>query len=325
MKTANIIKRQNGEKICVPACGVDGLRFWSTFSGAECKKIAIGPNILDEIRSRIKNLRIFLRFILGNLAGFSPETDQVSYEQLMVLDKFTLHLLRRKVKEIQKDYETYNLNATISKAYDFTQDLSSHYFSCIKDRLYCDYADGLARRSAQTVLYHLGDVFSRLIAPVLPHLAEEYFDYAPESKIGDAFKRGFPSSLPLKWTNEELFDIIFTCVRPLRKQFLAESGAKNCNELELSILAPFTQYKLIESLGVENLSEIFRVPSLKLILEPHLTECELITKKIDDKITCNRCRRKVCQNNDNAFQEEQLGIQKFPFLKNYLLKVQLSY
>jgi len=43
----------------------------------------------------------------------------------------------------------------------------------LKDRLYCDAADSLSRRSAQTVMYRILDSLVRMLAPILVHTAEE--------------------------------------------------------------------------------------------------------------------------------------------------------
>ena len=46
-------------------------------------------------------------------------------------------------------------------------DMSNFYLDVIKDRLYCDGADSLSRRSAQTAIYTILDAMVRLLAPLL--------------------------------------------------------------------------------------------------------------------------------------------------------------
>ena len=65
-------------------------------------------------------------------------------------------------------------------------DLSSFYFDIIKDRLYCDEADGLRRRSAQTALYLILDAMTRLFAPVLAFTCDEIWLAMPHRAEDDA-------------------------------------------------------------------------------------------------------------------------------------------
>ena len=58
-------------------------------------------------------------------------------------------------------------------------DLSSFYLDVLKDRLYCDAADGPRRRSAQTVLHRIARDLPTLLAPVLPFTADEVWALIP--------------------------------------------------------------------------------------------------------------------------------------------------
>ena len=62
--------------------------------------------------------------------------------------------------------------------------LSSFYFDINKDCLYADRVDGVERRRVLTVLDEVLTTMTRVLAPVLPHLAEEIHAtlYGPESQ-----------------------------------------------------------------------------------------------------------------------------------------------
>lgn len=60
-----------------------------------------------------------------------------------------------------------------------SEDLGAFYLDVIKDRQYTTQADSLARRSAQTALYHIVEAFSRWIAPILTFTAEEIWAAIP--------------------------------------------------------------------------------------------------------------------------------------------------
>ena len=52
-------------------------------------------------------------------------------------------------------------------------ELSSFYLDIIKDRLYCEEKDGLARRSAQTALFLILDTMTKVFAPILAFTCDE--------------------------------------------------------------------------------------------------------------------------------------------------------
>lgn len=54
--------------------------------------------------------------------------------------------------------------------------------SVLSCRLYCEEAKDPKRRSCQTVLAEALDIVVRSFAPILPHLAEEVFQYIPYNK-----------------------------------------------------------------------------------------------------------------------------------------------
>ena len=63
--------------------------------------------------------------------------------------------------------------------------MSSFYLDVIKDRLYCDGADSLSRRSAQTAIYRILDAITRLLAPILSFTADEIWLAMPHAAGAD--------------------------------------------------------------------------------------------------------------------------------------------
>lgn len=58
-----------------------------------------------------------------------------------------------------------------------TNTLSAFYFDVVKDRLYNDKTDAASRRTAQTVLYHVLSAYTKALAPVACHTAEEIYEH----------------------------------------------------------------------------------------------------------------------------------------------------
>ncbi|MCB1054321.1 MAG: class I tRNA ligase family protein, partial [Acidobacteria bacterium] len=79
--------------------------------------------------------------------------------------------LRRKVLAA---YDGYQFRQAHLLLFDFCNDtLSATYLHAVKDRLYCDRADSPRRRSTQRALWTISEVIIGLLAPILPHTADE--------------------------------------------------------------------------------------------------------------------------------------------------------
>ncbi|MBF0259979.1 MAG: class I tRNA ligase family protein, partial [Desulfamplus sp.] len=80
-----------------------------------------------------------------------------------------------------KAYDTYEFHTVYHAMYNFcTVDLSAFYLDIIKDRLYTFPAKDPARRDAQTVMYLMLDLITRLMAPILPFTTEEVWKEMPD-------------------------------------------------------------------------------------------------------------------------------------------------
>ena len=83
-------------------------------------------------------------------------------------------------------YDNYEFHAISHAINDFCViDLSSFYFDIIKDRLYCDGADSLSRRSAQTALFLILDTMTKMFAPILAFTCDEIWLAMPHRASDD--------------------------------------------------------------------------------------------------------------------------------------------
>ena len=76
------------------------------------------------------------------------------------------------------------------------------YLDTAKDRLYIRASDDFARRSCQTVLHHSLRCLLALVAPILPHMAEDAFQNMPEpckkEGVESVFQAGW-GDVPEQW------------------------------------------------------------------------------------------------------------------------------
>ncbi|KAK6252710.1 hypothetical protein QUC31_014430 [Theobroma cacao] len=161
-----------------PGYGADILRLWVS-SVDYTGDVMIGPQILCQMSDIYRKLRGTLRYLLGNLHDWKVES-AVSYHELPMIDQHALFQLGNVVKNIREGYENYQFFKIFQIIQRFViVDLSNFYFDVAKDRLYVGGIASFTRRSCQTVLAaHLLSL-ARVIAPILPHLAEDVWQNLP--------------------------------------------------------------------------------------------------------------------------------------------------
>jgi isoleucyl-tRNA synthetase len=159
--------------------GADILRLWvaaTDFSG----EMSVSDEILKRSADSYRRIRNTARFFLSNLNGFDPTTDLVPADQMLALDRWALDRAARLQDDIIEAYDNYHFHQIYQKLHNFcVTDMGGFYLDIIKDRQYTAKADGIARRSAQTALYHLSEAFVRWIAPILSFTADEIWGQLP--------------------------------------------------------------------------------------------------------------------------------------------------
>ncbi|GED53316.1 MULTISPECIES: isoleucine--tRNA ligase [Brevibacillus] len=159
--------------------GADILRLWVASVDYQADS-RISDAILNQIAEVYRKMRNTFRFLLGNLDGFDPAKDRVAYEQLSELDRYVLAKAAQVVKRARKAYDEYQFHTVFHAVHNFCViDLSAFYLDICKDRLYVEAPDNLKRRAAQTVMYDCLMSLVKLVAPILPHTADEVWSFIP--------------------------------------------------------------------------------------------------------------------------------------------------
>ena len=187
----------------VAKSGADILRLW-VVSSDYSEDLRIGPEILKYQADAYRRLRNTLRYLLGNLAGFS-EAERARPAAMPELERWVLHRLNEIDRLIRRATEDYDFHAIITALHNFCAvDLSAFYFDVRKDSLYCDPPVAARRRAARTVLDRVFDCLARWLAPMLCFTAEEAWlcrhDDAPETSVHLATYADVPES----WRDDPL-------------------------------------------------------------------------------------------------------------------------
>ncbi|MCH7696744.1 MAG: class I tRNA ligase family protein, partial [Proteobacteria bacterium] len=176
--------------------GADVLRLWVAsvdYSG----EMSVSDEILKRTADAYRRFRNTARYLLANLHDFDPATDCVEAGKLLDLDRWVLDQSVQLQQEIISAYENYQFHNIYQKLHHFCGvTMSSFYLDIIKDRMYTTQAASLARRSGQTVMYHVAEAMVRWFAPILSFTAEEIWRHLPGERSDSVFFEewygGFP-------------------------------------------------------------------------------------------------------------------------------------
>jgi isoleucyl-tRNA synthetase len=166
--------------------GADVLRLWVSATDY-ANEMSVSDEILKRVSESYRRMRNTLRFLLGNLNGFVPG-DALPVEEMVALDRWAIALTAALQTEIIAAYRDYNFHSIYQKIHNFcVVDLGGLYLDVLKDRLYTTPANGRARRSAQTALWHVAEAMVRWLAPILSFTAEEIWRALPGERSESVF------------------------------------------------------------------------------------------------------------------------------------------
>jgi isoleucyl-tRNA synthetase len=145
--------------------------------------VKISYDIIKQIGEYYRKIRNTARFILGSLYDFDPNTDLISFENLFNIDKYILlkfYNLANFCYNLYEKFEFHNIFHTIHKF--CVVDLSNFYLDILKDRLYVYGKKSLERKTAQTTMYVILNLLTKLLCPILPYTSEEIWKFLPHKK-----------------------------------------------------------------------------------------------------------------------------------------------
>ena len=188
--------------------GADILRLWVASTDYR-GEIAVSDEILKRAADSYRRVRNTARFLLANLNGFSVE-DAVAEDEMVALDRWIVARAKALQAELVEAYERYDLLVVTQKLMHFCSiELGSFYLDVIKDRQYTAKADGLARRSCQTALYHIVEALVRWMAPITSFTAQEIWEALPgersEFVFTETWYEGFNGFTQSDTFNDELW------------------------------------------------------------------------------------------------------------------------
>ncbi|SFO69345.1 Isoleucyl-tRNA synthetase [Variovorax sp. OK605] len=268
--------------------GSEIIRLWvaaSDYSG----DIAGDDKILARVVDAYRRIRNTLRFLMANTSDFDIAKDAVPLDQLFEIDRYALARAAQFQAEILAHYQVYEFHPVVAKLQIYcSEDLGGFYLDILKDRLYTTAPGSLARRSAQTALWHISQAMLRWMAPFLSFTAEEAWKFVGTGKPGESiFTQTYSEfaapdeALLAKWGRiREIRDVVNKDIEAVR----AEGKVGSSLQANLQVTAPADDFALLGSLG-DDLKFVFITSAIALAAGEALST--VVTPSTAQK--CERC------------------------------------
>ncbi|HHU6750755.1 TPA: isoleucine--tRNA ligase [Staphylococcus pseudintermedius] len=157
--------------------GADIARLWVS-SVDYLADVRISDEILNQVADVYRKIRNTLRFLLGNINDYNPATDRIAEANLLEVDRYILNRLREFTASTLDHYESFDYLNIYQEVQNFINvELSNFYLDYGKDILYIEEKNAHKRRSMQTVLFEILVNMTQLLAPIIPHTAEEVWSH----------------------------------------------------------------------------------------------------------------------------------------------------
>lgn len=276
--------------------GADILRLWA-LSSDYSMDVNLSDDILKGISDVYRKIRNTARYILGNTYDYDPEKP-VAYEDLQEIDKWALTRLNKLIKDCTNDYDTYSFGNCYHDVNQFcVVDMSSFYLDIIKDRLYTEKADSVARRAAQTTMYYILDALVKILTPMISFTAEEIWSamkHTEKENVESPMLADYPVSND-EWDNKEIaekWEKIIKVKNIVAKDLelaRAEKTIGNSLDAKVTIYAEGEEYKFLKE--NEELIKLVLIVSGLEIQENNRKQEEKLGVKVEHATgeKCERC------------------------------------
>ena len=235
--------------------GADILRLWVAATDYSTE-MNVSDEILKRMSDAYRRIRNTARYLLANLDGFDPVKDCVQEDQLLDLDRWMLSGAKNFQETIINDYDNYDFHQIYQSLHHYCGvTLSSFYLDIIKDRMYTTQENSLARRSAQTVMYHIAESFVRWMAPILSFTADEIWQHMPGDRSASVFLEDWYQGFPQITSPDKAVWSLVSNVRDEVNKELEKLRTDNqigsSLDAEVDIYCNSEDKKLLDSLGDE--------------------------------------------------------------------------
>jgi isoleucyl-tRNA synthetase len=236
--------------------GAEILRLWVS-SVDYTADVRVSDSNFKQVGEVYRKIRNTFRFVHGNTSDFNPNTDSVAFEDLRPVDQYVYVKLQGLIKEVRQAYEDYEFAAVYHAVNNFcTGILSSFYLDIAKDVVYIENKEHPHRRSMQTVMYESLFALVKLLAPILPHTADEMWSHLEHVEEESVQLTDMPEAQDLGVKAEQLAERFATLMLVRDDVLKALEVARNDKGIGKSLEAKVTVFV------PEKLNDIFKADDI---------------------------------------------------------------
>ena len=222
--------------------GAEILRLWVS-SVDYTADVRVSDSNFKQVSEVYRKIRNTFRFMHGNTSDFNPATDSIAFTELRQVDKYVYVKLQDLIKEVHTAYENYEFAAVYHAVNNFcTGILSSFYLDIAKDVVYIEHKDHLHRRAMQTVMYETLVSLVKVLAPILPHTADEMWSHLEHVEEDSVQLTDMPEAQDFGAEAEELRDRFATLMLIRDDVLKALEVARNDKGIGKSLEAKLTVF-----------------------------------------------------------------------------------
>jgi valyl-tRNA synthetase len=251
--------------------GADAIRQWAAGGGATG----------SDIPYRVQDVEYGRRFLvkLWNASGFASKLladyQPVSFGdvQLELLDKWIISKTENITQKVTESLEKCQFNVAMEDTRNFFWHvLCDYYLEAVKDRLYNPELEGSPKKqAAQFTLYEVLYRMLQLLAPVVPHLTEEIYQYLYKEN------KGYTSIQISQWPKfnpalvdadaETAGDAIIAVMAEVRKDKAENKKSLNAPVKKVAVYAVDTKTAAMIDAGKADLAATLKVEDLQVLPE----------------------------------------------------------
>lgn len=228
-----------------PPMSADVMR-WMYCRQAPAANINFGPATAEEVRSKLilklwNTYAFFCNY--ARLDQFDPRAPQVPLAERPDIDRWILSDLQLLIQKAHKSYSQFNVQAFCLAAEEFVDDKLSNWYVRRNRRRFWKSEQGTDKIAAYQTLYTVLAALSKLIAPVVPFLAEElYQNLVVKAQAKDAKESVHHELMPqaeAAWLDEVLSEDMAAVLR------IVSMGLSLRNVLKIKVRQPLAELKIV--------------------------------------------------------------------------------
>ncbi len=272
--------------------GADMIRLWAGSADYHAD-VRCSDNIFKQLSQSYLKFRNTARYCLGNLDGFNAN-NLVKPQDMLELDRWAVTRLNALIQRCEAAYQNYEFHVVSHAVNDFcVVELSSFYLDIIKDRLYCEEADGLPRRSAQTALWLILDTMTRIFAPILAFTCDEIWQAMPHCD-GDDPRNVLLNEMNRPFTEYALDEDVMAVWEELVKVRDAVNGALEAARNEKKIgksLEARVKLTVPQELANQKFMDADELADLLIVSQVNVTTGDAVSVQVEPAqgAKCERC------------------------------------